>query len=246
MENNQFAGQIVNTNNQALSADDEFDLIGFLELLRSKIIYILLLFFLGGAIMGVYTKFFVKPTYTAMSKLYISSASSDSLVNLSDLQISSQLTADYEQLLLTRPILERVIAELKLEGRYTTETLKKTITISNPKDSRMLYISVETISQKESMDIANELANQAVNQLGDLMDSKPPKIAENAVYPKNKTSPSLSKNILMGCAALSAVYIIILFVIFALDNKINDEEDVEKIFGIPPIAVIPNMSKKKG
>ncbi|MDD6396247.1 MAG: Wzz/FepE/Etk N-terminal domain-containing protein [Firmicutes bacterium] len=224
--------------------DDEFDLLGFLYLLRSKIVYILLLFILGGTLSGLYTKFFITPTYTAVTKLYVVSASTDSLVNLSDLQIGASLTADYEHLILTRPILEQVITNLGLEDVYNTETLKDTITITNPEDSRMLYISIETTNPQYSMDIANEIARQTVEQLGDLMDSTPPKIAEKAVYPEHKTSPSVTKNAILGCLAFSIVYIGILLVRFLLDNKIDSEQDVEKYLGMPPIGIIPELSKK--
>lgn len=225
--------------------DDEFDILGFLYLLRSKIVYILVLFILGGTLSGIYTKFFVDPTYTAVTKLYVVSASTDSLVDLSDLQIGASLTADYEHLILTRPILEQVITNLGLEDVYTTETIKNTITITNPEDSRMLYISIETTSPQHSMDIANEIAKQTVEQLGDLMDSVPPKIAEKAVYPENKTSPSTAKNIIIGCLLFSMAYICVLLVRFLLDNKIDSEEDVEKYLGMLPIAIIPELSKKQ-
>lgn len=224
--------------------DDEFDLLGFLYLLRSKIVYILLLFILGGTLSGLYTKFFITPTYTAVTKLYVVSASTDSLVNLSDLQIGSSLTADYEHLILTRPILEKVITNLGLEGVYTTESLKGTITITNPQDSRMLYISIQTTNPQYSMDIANEIARQTVEQLGDLMDSTPPKIAEKAVYPEHKTSPSVTKNAMLGCIVFSITYIGILLIRFLLDNKIDSEQDVEKYLGMPPIGIIPELSKK--
>ncbi len=224
--------------------DEEFDLLGFLYLLRSKIVYILVVFILGGVLSGIFTKFFIDPTYTAVTKLYVVSASTDSLVNLSDLQISSSLTADYEHLILTRPILEQVITNLGLEDVYTTETIKETITITNPEDSRMLYISIETKNPQHSMDIANEIAKQTVEQLGDLMDSTPPKIAEKAVYPEKPTSPSLVQNIIIGCMLFAITYIAVLLVRFLMDNKIDSEQDVEKYLGMPPISIIPEMSKK--
>lgn len=224
--------------------DEEFDILEFLYLLRCKIVYILVFFILGGTLSGLYTKFFIAPRYTAVTKLYVVSASSDSLVNLSDLQIGASLTADYEQLIMTRPILEKVITNLGLEEVYTTETIKKDITITNPEDSRMLYISVNTTNPQYSMDIANEIAKQTVEQLGDLMDSAPPKIAEKAVYPEEQSSPSLAKNIIIGCVGLVFLYIAFLLVRFLLDNKIDSEEDVEKYLGVPPIVVIPQLPKK--
>lgn len=245
MENNISGRNIRNQRDFAKFDDeDEFDLLGFLYVLRSKIVYILVLFIVGGILSGVFTKYFITPTYSATTKLYVVSASSDSLVNLSDLQLGSSLTADYEQLLLTRPILESVINNLGIENEYTYETIRNTITIVNPENSRILNITVVTTNPQYSMDIANELADQAVEKLGELMSSTPPNIAETAVYPKQKASPSISKNIMLGCIAFSMIYIVILLVGFVLDNKIKNEEDVEKYLGMPPIGVIPDFPKK--
>lgn len=244
MENN---ASVKNTGNQhdVLNFDeDEFDLIGFLYVLRSKIVYILVLFILGGILSGLFTRYFITPTYSATTKLYVVSASSNSLVNLSDLQLGSSLTADYEQLLLTRPILENVISNLGIEDDYTYETIQETITINNPDNSRILEITVVTTNPQYSMDIANELADQAVENLGDLMSSTPPNIAEKAVYPDKKASPSISQNIMLGCVAFPIVYIMFLLVAFMLDNKVKNEEDVEKYLGVPPIGVIPDLPKK--
>lgn len=224
--------------------DETFDILGFLSLIRSKIAYAFLMLVLGGILSGVITKFFIKPTYSATTKLYVVSSSGDALVNFSDLQVGESLTSDYEELILTRPILESVIRNLGLEDVYTYDELKETITITNPDDTRILNITVNTHNPQYSMDIANELADQAVNKLDDLMDTAPPNIAERAVYPERQTSPNMIKNILIGCIIFSAGYIMILFVMFTLDNKINNEDDVEKYLGIPPIGVIPDMSKK--
>lgn len=244
MENRILSNKTVNQDNPTNFEEDEFDLLDFLYFLRSKIVYILVLFIVGGIVSGIFTKFFITPTYSATTKLYVVSASSDSLVNLSDLQLGSSLTADYEQLLLTRPILESVIDNLGIEDDYTYETIRETITISNPDKSRILDITVVTTDQQNSMDIANELANQAVEKLGDLMSSTPPNIAEKAVYPNKKASPSISKNIIIGCILFPFAYIIVLLIIFVLDNKIKDEEDIEKYLGMPPIGVIPTLSEK--
>ncbi|MGK5436959.1 hypothetical protein ACSNNV_17015, partial [Faecalibacterium prausnitzii] len=42
--------------------------------------------------------------YQASSSIYVVSASNNSIVNLTDLQIGSQLTADYQELMLSRPL----------------------------------------------------------------------------------------------------------------------------------------------
>ena len=71
---------------------------------------------LGAALAFGYTYFLAEPQYKATSSIYIVSASNNSVVNLTDLQIGAQLTADYQELLLSRPLLEDVIQNH--QGRF--------------------------------------------------------------------------------------------------------------------------------
>ena len=62
---------------------------------------------------------------------------------------------------------------------------------------------------------------------------------QEAVLPMEKSSPSLSKNVIIGALALLAVVLVFLTVIYLMDDTIKTSEDVEKEFGIMPLTVIP-------
>ena len=99
----------------AENADAEIDLVELFYLLWGHVRQILLCLAAGAVLALAGTCFFVAPTYQATAKIYIVSASNDSVVNLADLQIGSQLTADYQKLLVSRPLLQDVIANLGME-----------------------------------------------------------------------------------------------------------------------------------
>ena len=69
------------------SGEMEIDLLELLHLLRQKIWIVLAALLAGGILTGAATYFLIKPTYEASALLYVVSASNDSVVNLSDLQI---------------------------------------------------------------------------------------------------------------------------------------------------------------
>lgn len=94
---------------------------------------ILLCLVLGAAVAFGYTRFLVTPLYKAASSIYIVSASNNSVVNLTDLQIGAQLTADYRELMYSRPLLEDVIENLDLET--TTKKLSDMIEVTNTSGS---------------------------------------------------------------------------------------------------------------
>ena len=227
--------------------DDEYtiDLVEVFYLLLDNIWKIIICMVIGGMIAFGYTKLFVKPTYLATSKIYVVSASNNSVINLSDLQVGSQLTSDYQELMLARPILQDVIKNLDLNMDY--KELEKTIEITNTSGTRILAINVTTTNAQTSADIANELAKQATVYLPEIMETESPNIVESAVAPSKKANPSYSKNTLIGMLIGMVLVCAALIIKFVANDTVVTAEDVEKYFGTMPLGSIPEYttSKKK-
>ncbi len=218
----------------------EIDLYDLLYLFRSKIVFLILAAVLGGALVFAATWFLVTPKYEATASLYIVSASNDSVVNLTDLQIGTNLTADYEELVLSRPMLESVIANLELE-RYEidTDALAKMLTITNPAGTRILKITATSTIPQQAMDIANEMAEMAVTWLPEIMESNDPNISEDAVLPTKIASPSYVLNAAIGAMAAVLIYAAVVVLRYVQDDTIRTGEQMEKYFGITPLAQVP-------
>ena len=94
--------------NEELTNDEvEIDLVDLGYVLLDKWRYLLISLIAGAVLLGAYSFFFIAPTYESTAKLYVVSASDDSVVNLSDLNLGTSLTADYEQLMLSYPVLNK-------------------------------------------------------------------------------------------------------------------------------------------
>lgn len=106
-------------------------------------------------IAAVAVVFFVTPKYQASSTLYVISRK-DSAINISDLQIGSELTDDYIQVFHLWEVQEQVISELDLP--YTYGQLDSMLSVSNASNTRMLKISVTSEDPQEAADIANKYA----------------------------------------------------------------------------------------
>ena len=222
--------------------DIEIDLIDLFYFFRSRWIIILVGFVVGALMAGLITMYLITPKFTATSKVYMVSPSKDSVVDLTDLNIGTSLSTDYEELLKTRPILEQVIKENKLN--YTYEQMLTMVSIKTITDTRILTITAESTVPQESQDIANALANKAEKELPKLMDTSKPNVAEQAIYPEQKSSPSLSKNTMIGAALGMFLILAILTVMYMTDDTLKSAEDVEKAFGILPLSIIPEGDVK--
>lgn len=109
--------------------------------------------------------------YEATCKMYVTSAS-DSAINLSDLQIGSYLTSDYQEVFDTWEVHQGVIDRLKLD--YDYEELDAMLTITNPGDTRILYITVKRDDPQEAATIANAYAQVAREYISIVMSTDMP------------------------------------------------------------------------
>ena len=164
----------------------EIDLVEVFYLLLGHWWQIFLCLVLGAGIAFGVTKFLMTPLYEATSSIYIVSASNNSVVDLTDLQIGAQLTADYQELLLSRPLLEDVIKNLELmdaegEKPMSTKALANMIQITNATDTRILDITVTSPDPRQAADIANELVEQACIYLPQIMETDEPNLVEEAI-----------------------------------------------------------------
>ena len=224
--------------NDAVVEESGMTLGELIDLLLSHIWFLIGSVVLGALIAFLITFFLITPQYQATSKIYVVSASNSSVVNLSDLQIGSSLANDYQEMLLIRPLLEDLIEKLGLEN-VSTSDVAKMISISNPSSTRILEIKVTSPDPQAAADIANEMVNQACVYLPQIMECEEPNVVETAVVPTQKSSPSYSRNILLGALALLFVAIAIIVIRDMLDDSISSPDQVEKLFGVPPLALIP-------
>lgn len=215
----------------------EIDLLDLFSFYRSRIKWIAGAFIVGALLAIFITQFVLTPKFTASSTMYMVSSSTGSAVDLSDFNIGQSLSSDYVELVKTRPIIEDVIKELGLKYKY--EDVLNMLEVSVVTDTRILKINVTSPKAEEAAAIANSLAKKAEIELPNLMDTPKPHIAETAIVPTHRSSPSLTKNTLIGALAAMLIVLIILTIMYLMDDTIKSEEELEKYFGVMPLTVIP-------
>lgn len=221
----------------------EIDLVELFYYLRHKLVWLILAVILGGMTAGVISCYLVTPKYEATAKVYMVSASSDSLINLSDLNLGTSLSADYEEMLRIRPVYGKILEELELD--YTYEDFMKLIDISTVGNTRVLQIAVETKDPEESKNIANLLAENAENYLPDLMETSEPNVAEYAILPEEPSSPNIMMNTVIGVIAALVLLCGSFTVKFVMDDTFKSADDIERIFGVMPLTVIPESDSRE-
>ena len=198
---------------------------------------------IGFAIIaGVYTLFFVTPLYEATSIIYVLS-NRDSAINVSDLQLGSELTQDYIKVFHMWEVHEEVISNLGLP--YSYSQMQDMLSVVNDTDTRMLDITVTSADPQEAADIANEYAQVASQYIAETMATDKPNIMSVALVPSNPVSPNRTRNIIMGFLLGGILAAGIITVRMLLDDKYNTTEDIRRYTGLATLAVVPvkNMDK---
>lgn len=225
---------------QENSDEMEIDLVDLALMLLDRVHYIIFFLLLGAVMLNAFAYFFIAPKYESMARMYIVSASDDSVVDLTDLNIGTNLTADYEELIMSYPVLDQVIEKMDLDIDFTA--LSKMITITNPSDTRILNVTVSSEDPELSRDIANTVVAVAIDYLPRTMGTDEPNIAQEARTALRKSSPSLFKFTLIGALLGALLYCGCVIVRYMLDDTVHTAEDIEKYFGIVPLTSIPDIS----
>ena len=216
--------------------DDYIDLteIFFAILHRWKAVS--LAFLIGCTIMMAYHTYVIKPTYCATTQLYITS--SDSVISLQDLQVGSALTSDYQSIITSRGVLNKVIDDLKLSTDY--KGLRKLIKVSTPNGTHIISTSVTSTDLALSRDIANDLLNVSIDRIYQIVGTSEPTIIDfSEAEAVEDVTPSMVKYMIIGglLGILAAAAYIVIKVM--MDKSLKSDEDIKKYLDLPVLSAIP-------
>ena len=209
----------------AQSGEIEIDLVELFYRMLESVQYIIIAALIGAIISFLFTSFIIKPKYQATAKLYVLN-SSNSVINLQDLQIGTSLASDYTEVFKNWHVHEKVIERLNLP--YTYNTIASKINVNVPTGTRVLYITATADSPDEAKAITDTYADVAREFIATTMDTKEPNTFQEALRPTTPSSPNKSRNTALGfiLGALLAMGIITLR--YITDDKLHSTDDVEK------------------
>lgn len=206
-------------------------------------IWIVIIGIVVGAVLAfVITKVFITPKYQATSTIYILS-STTSITSLADLQIGSQLAADFEIIATTRELLEKVIEQEHLDMTY--DQLKKAVSVTNPTDSHMLRVTVTDPDPELAARVSNAIADELREEIAEVMNTDMPSSVEKAVVPEKQASPSVRRNVILGAVILMVLAIAIIVIRYLSDDTIKSDDDVKKYLDLDTLAQFPLIKGKQ-
>ncbi|MBR1585181.1 MAG: hypothetical protein IJ662_06555 [Clostridia bacterium] len=200
-----------------------------------------------------YSTSYVTPLYQATSSIYV--IGRDSAINLSDLQLGSNMMSDYLKVFEMWEVHDEVIKNLKLD--YSYAEIEKHISVSNSTGTHILDITFSSPDPQEASAAANEYANVVSNYIADTMRMDKPSVMSVALTPTNPYNISRTRSIALGFVLGLVIGCGIVVIRFIMDDKVKTVEDVRKYTGLVNLAIVPveesvkatahsNNNKKKG
>lgn len=221
----------------------EIDMLEVISVLLGKIWLILSAGIFVALVCFAVSKFIMIPTYESTTRIYILNKTDSTSVTYSDVQMGTQLTKDYAELINSRYVLEEVIQKLALADAY--DELIDKVNVITPADTRIVSITVEDTDPVRAMNIANCIREVASDHIQNVMDIEAVNVVETANMPTEAAGPSVLKWTVIGGVIGALAVCVIVLIRYLMDDTIKTTEDVEKYLGLSTLTLIPMAADAK-
>ena len=220
----------------------EIDVLALLQKLWTKKVFILFTAFYVAVFAFLGTYFFIQPTYTSSTRIYVVNQADDGK-NLSaqDLQAGTFLTKDYKEIITSNDVLSEVIKDERLN--MTEADLAKMISVNIPTDTRLISISVNAKTGQDAQSLANKVRDVAAEKIKKVTKVEDVTTLENAKLPDSPSSPNIKRNVALGAVLGGFLAIVGVLVREILDDRIRRPEDIEDALGLTLLGIVPDIDK---
>lgn len=218
--------------------EDEIDLVDliFMFLRRWKVIVLIAV---PVVILGFIYASTRPSVYRADTTLIVSSGMQSVGLDSSDISLNQKLVVTYSEIAKSRDILTRVINKYDLQE--SVGSLGQKMSISPINDTELIKLSYTSGDPKLAEAVTNELAEEFIKKVGQVMRVRNVSVVERAIeptspLPKRRGVILLASAMLGGMLGMGAAFLIEFF-----HKKVRKSSDIEKIFGVRMLGMIPEI-----
>ena len=228
--------------NQDNTKSDEIDVLALLHKLWTKKLLILFTAFYFAVFSFLGTYFFIQPTYTSTTRIYVvNQATDNNNLSAQDLQAGTYLANDYKEIITSNDVLSEVIKDEKLN--LSEAELSKMVSVNIPTDTRLISISVKAKTGQDAQVLANKVREVASKKIKTVTKVEDVTTLEEAKLPSSPSSPNIKRNVLLGAILGGFVAIVAVLVREVLDDRVRRPEDVEDALGMTLLGIVPDTDK---
>ena len=218
------------------------DIGGMMKAVFKRFYIIILVASLLG--IGAFCKsyFLTVPMYISTAKVYTINADSTSEANVyNNIMMSSELINDYEEIIKSRYVMEKVLKEMKID--MTAEALKASVSVNAIEDTRILEISVSDTDPLVARDLTNKVCEVAGERIVDVMNIEAINVIDEARIPESAYNNNVIGDAIKGFIGGGFISTAIIVLLFMLDTTIKSQDDITNMTGLTVLGVIPYDEK---
>lgn len=213
-------------------------LLELFRLLKKHLRLVILLPVVCALVVGLYSIFFVRSTYTATASMYVlaQGESSNSTNLYSDLNASQMLTNDVAKLLKSDRIVNQVGSEVGVD-----ELKGYKVNVTSETTSRVITLSVTGPDPQTAADIVNKMMKDVSDVARSVMSIRSVNPINQAQAPISPSGPN--RLLYTAVAFLVGLFAAIVIVVVAdmLNTRVRGPEDLEELIDVPVIGRIPTI-----
>lgn len=215
----------------------EIDLMEIMGLLWHRLWLIVICALCAGTAGFLLSRFVITDQYQSTTKIYVLNRQNESTLTYSDVQLGTQLTKDFPELIRSRHVAEQVIAAWDLP--YSYEAFVSKIDVSSQSDTRIIAITVTDEDPQMAQCLADEVRKVASERITSVTDIQAVNVVDEANLPEHPSSPSVGKWTVVGALIGAILCIAVILIHFMLDDTIKTADDIEKYLGLSTLGMIP-------
>lgn len=221
---------------------EEIDINQLLNFFKSKIIYIIFAMAIAFCLACIYVNRFRVPEYTNYTTVLLNQSSDVEQINASSVELNRKLISTYNEIIKSKKVLNQVIDKLSLDYNYSG--LASKISVGEVGDTSIIKISVTDSDSSLAAEIANTIAEVFSQEIVTLLKIENISIIDKAEVSTVASSTSTIKIITIATLAGAFISVAIIFILFYFDTTLKNEEDIERLTGLPVIGMVPTSREK--
>ncbi|UZW14935.1 Wzz/FepE/Etk N-terminal domain-containing protein [Clostridium pasteurianum] len=219
-------------------------LMDFIKILKSKILFIILLTVFCTSIMVIKVKYFTKPTYTAFTTVVIVKGDTSNVQNSKDSQyytegditLYQKMAETYVKIAQSNLVINKTAEELKT---YPSSQLQGMLKAATSGETQIIQLSAVSSSRDDVANMANIYCKNFINESMRILPVGKIEVLDPAITPTNPVSANKFKNIAVGFLFGLLLSIgIVFFRHYISTFKIKNEKEIINLLDIPVLVTI--------
>lgn len=190
------------------------------------------------------TFFLITPKYESSAMFYVNNSSlslgdASLSIDSGDISASRNLVKSYIVILNTRESLNDVIDYAGVDRTYAQ--VRSMISAAAVDNTEIFRVVVTGEDPVEAEKIANAIAYILPKRIASIIEGTSAKVVESAVVPSRPSSPSYTRNTLLGFVVGLMLAAVVIVIRELMDITIRTEEDITQSCSHPVLASVPDM-----